>query len=100
MAKKKKRPAEAIAADVAKTAALVAIRLRARADGSGSGGDPNSRASRRVAQERVSQREPETTPFEAELAATTAAIATRMRARADGGGNGGDERTRALRREA
>ena len=60
----------------------------------------STRAARVAALKRALAREPEESPWERDVAAMACIAAARMRARADGGGNGGDERARALRREA
>ena len=98
--KKKRRSADAIAADLAKTALLAAERHRARADGSETGGDPREAKARdKIKQRLLLHFEPET-PFEKEAAAVAATKEQRRLARADGGGNGGDSKARALRRVA
>ena len=90
----------AVERDLALTAEVVAQRVRARLDGTEQGGDPRSRACRQKALSRVRRHERELSAWERDCAAMAKLLEARIRARADGGGNGGDERARALRREA
>ena len=79
-------------------ARAVAERLKARADGKETGGDPREREIRAVIKEKLKQRGPEPpTPLMLEQKAVNALKEQRMRARADGGGDGGDANAKKLR---
>ena len=99
-AKKRASIHVAVVADLAAAAAAAAARKAAREDGGAEGGDPKLKSKRLLALKRAKQREPEESAFERDLRAKAELEAARIRAREDGGGNGGDEHARQLRREA